>query len=212
MKDFFQFIFSKLFLKQIGIAIGVVILLVLVVLQILKSYTHHGESVEVPELKGLNITTTERVLKENNLTYQVVDSFFVANKPLGTVLEQTPQAGSKVKSGRDIYITVNTKTKQRVLLPNVRELSLRQARAMIEAVGLKVEKEEYVPAQYDDEIKGVMFKGKEIEAGAKLEIGSGVTLLVGATEERLKAENDFEESNVPSEMQLEHNSQEEFFQ
>ncbi|MDR1698738.1 MAG: PASTA domain-containing protein [Prevotellaceae bacterium] len=216
MTNFFQFIFSKLFLKQIAIALVVFILLVFAVLQLLKGYTHHGEFVEVPEVKGLNMTKTAQVLEENNLTYQIIDSIFVANKPLGTVLEQTPQAGSRVKAGRDIYITVNTKAKQRVLLPEVKELSYRQARAMIESVGLKVDKVEYVSAEYDDLVVDVLFKGVETAPGTRIEIGSGVTLLVGSTsvqgEENLFDVN-MTGNDVPSEIQHQHNNnQEEFFQ
>ena len=178
MKGFFQFIFSKVFLKHLIIATVVFVALVFITLQLLKNYTHHGEEVEVPALKGLNMPSTIQILEQNNLTYEVIDSLFVADKPPGTVLEQMPPAGSKVKKGRSIYLTINTKTKKRVPLPDVEELSYRQARAMLESVGLKVEQVQHVPAEYSDLVVGVIFKGDKVMPGTRIEIGSGITLMV----------------------------------
>jgi len=195
MKSFFQFIFSKLFLKHLLLAVVAFVVLIFLTLQLLKVYTKHGNYVEVPDVRGLNIMATEHVLKENRLSFQIIDSIFVANRPLGTVLEQVPHAGSKVKTDRDIYLTINTRTKKRVPLPDVQELSYRQARAMIEAVGLKVEKVERVPAEFDDLVIGVKFKFAEVTPGTRIEIGSGVTLLVSEASNFREEENSFNNQN-----------------
>ena len=70
-------------------------------------YTKHGESVEVPEVKGMMISDAEYALEELNLVTVVVDSAYVRKQPAGIVLEQKPAPGSKVKSGREIYLTIN---------------------------------------------------------------------------------------------------------
>ena len=50
-----QFLKSKTFFKQLGLAIVALLVIVFLTMQWLKSTTNHGEFIEVPDLKGENL-------------------------------------------------------------------------------------------------------------------------------------------------------------
>jgi hypothetical protein len=50
--SFIKFLTSKTFFKQLGLAVIALIIIVILVMQFLKSTTNHGEFIKVPELKG----------------------------------------------------------------------------------------------------------------------------------------------------------------
>lgn len=54
-KQFFQFVFSRGFLKQIGLMLVVLFILIFLTFMFIRFYTNHGEAVEVPALKGLTM-------------------------------------------------------------------------------------------------------------------------------------------------------------
>ncbi|MDR1698799.1 MAG: PASTA domain-containing protein [Prevotellaceae bacterium] len=177
--DLLAFILSKYFLINLAIAVVVVILLVAIVLGSLRSYTNHGEFVEVPNLKDKPLTEAIALLEEQHLAYEVVDSAFLPDRKPGIVIEQTPVANEKIKRYRQIYLVINSLTKPMITLPDVRDLSSRHAVATLEVLGLKVSKIEYVPSEYRDLVKDMKSGGRVLAPGSKLPHGSGVTLVVG---------------------------------
>ena len=69
--------------------------------------THHGETIKVPNLKGMSVEKMEELISQNDLEYEISDCTFTADKPPLTILSQYPMPNSLVKSGRKIYITIN---------------------------------------------------------------------------------------------------------
>jgi hypothetical protein len=61
--------------------------------------TNHGESITVPDLKGMKADELATFLEEHDLRYEVQDSDYVSNMPPLSVKDQYPKAGSKVKRG-----------------------------------------------------------------------------------------------------------------
>ena len=103
------------------------------------TYTKHGESVEVPEVKGMIINDAEYALDELDLVAVVVDSAYVRKQPAGIVLEQKPAPGSKVKTGREIYLTINQKQTPTNTIPDIAgNCSRREAEARLRALGFKI--------------------------------------------------------------------------
>ena len=81
--------------------------------------TRHGMKRTVPEFKGLLLSDAERVANREGLELVVNDSLYVAAFPGGVVLEQLPAGGVDVKSGRKIYVTINSFSQKRVAMPYV---------------------------------------------------------------------------------------------
>ena len=87
----FLFLSSKIFLNNLAGMIGVIALLLLVSFFWMSSYTLHGESLQVPSYLNLNIDEAIDQANKQNLKVVVNDSIWSADKPAGTVLEQSPK-------------------------------------------------------------------------------------------------------------------------
>ena len=138
LKDFISFKNNRAFwLNLIAMPI-VVIFILLGVLHWLDVYTHHGESIIIPNVNGLPFKQAELELKKKNLKVVVVDSNYVKGMPAGAILDQKPAGGSKVKKGRSIYLTINTGEMPKVAIPDIIDnSSYRQAEALLRALGFK---------------------------------------------------------------------------
>ena len=157
----------------------VAILLFMLVTLWLKSYTLHGKEVSIPAVIGLSQEEAELILQSNELYLVVVDSTYSDKAPLGTVVEQTPPALSHAKPNRPVYVVMNARTKRLIPLPELRDVSYRQAEATLRSLGLKVKDVVYEPSLYPDNILDVRDGEKSLEVGTRLPEGSGVTLVVG---------------------------------
>ena len=51
--DFLKFLISKTFLRHLGLAAAIALVLLLSTVIWLKIYTHHGQAILVPDLSGL---------------------------------------------------------------------------------------------------------------------------------------------------------------
>ena len=182
LKDFFSFKNNKVFWVNLIAMPIVVIAIIFGVLHWLDTYTHHGESIIVPNINGLPLEEAGKELSKKNLELEVVDSNYVKGMPAGAVLEQKPIAGAKVKIGRTIYLTINTGEIPKVAIPDIIDnSSYRQAEARLRAMGFKLTEPEYIEGE-KDWIYGVKFNGKELTSGEKIPREAVLTLCVGDDE------------------------------
>ncbi len=154
-------------------------LLLIIIFVSLNIYTHHGEANPLPDFSGLTESQFKDVVKKNNLRYKIIDSVHISDKLPGVVIEQTPNAGEKVKRNRTIFFTINAYTSEKVQMPNVVESSFRDAKVTLESYGLKTGKIIYVPSEYTNLVMGQMHKGKPIERGTSIPKGSRIDLMIG---------------------------------
>lgn len=179
VKDFFSFRQNRYFWMNLLLMVVVVGGLLFGVLKWLDVYTRHGEAVVVPDAKGMGVEEAERIFRNRGLTCVVSDSSYVKKLPAGSILEHNPAAGQKVKEGRTIYLTINTLNVPLQVVPDVADnSSLRQAEARILASGFKLEEIRYIAGE-KDWVYGVEYKGRELTVGAKVPVGSALTLVVG---------------------------------
>ncbi|MBQ7351182.1 MAG: PASTA domain-containing protein [Bacteroides sp.] len=179
LKDFFSFKNNRFFwLNLIAMPI-VVIAVILGVLNWLDTYTHHGESIIVPNVNGLPLKHAENELSKKTLKIEVVDSNYVKGMPAGAILDQKPAGGSKVKKGRTIYLTINTEEAPKVAIPDIIDnSSFRQAEARLRALGFKMTEPEFIEGE-KDWIYGVKYNGKQLSTGEKIPREAVLTLCVG---------------------------------
>ncbi|PWK18732.1 PASTA domain-containing protein [Xanthomarina spongicola] len=175
-----HFLKSKTFLKQIILAIIALVVLTFLMLKWLKISTNHGEFETVPELKGKSIQVADIELKENNLVMEILDSSnYNPDYPKFSVIEQDPISGEKVKENRKIYLTLNPSGYRKVLVPDLRERTFRQAKPTLEALGFKVGKITYIDNLGKDEVLKLMFEGTELKEGDMLPKTSKIDLVLG---------------------------------
>ncbi|KAB7529513.1 PASTA domain-containing protein [Flagellimonas olearia] len=180
MKHFFGFLKSKTFLIQLGLAVVATVLLVFLALQWLKSTTNHGEFVEVPDFSKMSVMDMRKAVEEAGLRYQVLDSSnYNPDYPRFSILDQDPPAGNKVKSNRKIYFTVNPSGYKKVSVPDIIQVTQRNAASMLRAVGLDVERVTYIDELGKDMVYNMKFKGKYVKPGDKLPKTSKVELICG---------------------------------
>ena len=142
-------------------------------------YTMHGESVEVPEVKGMMFSDAEYTLGRLELVTVVVDSAYIRQQPAGIVLEQKPGAGSRVKSGREIYLTVNQRQTPTNTIPDIAgNCSRREAEARLRALGFKIGPIEFVPGD-PDWVIALKVNGREVYTGERVPCDAPVVIVVG---------------------------------
>lgn len=145
----------------------------------LNSYTSHGKYVEVPDFSNLDFDAAQILAGKENLLVKVNDTLSVDDVAPGAVVDHFPTAGSKVKSGRTIYLSINSTTPVMVAVPKVTDVSLRQATQMLENRGLRVGVLEYKPDFANNYVFEQRFHSKQIEPGTMIAKGSEIDLLVG---------------------------------
>ncbi|MDR3094399.1 MAG: PASTA domain-containing protein [Bacteroidales bacterium] len=147
---------------------------------ILRFYTHHGEALTVPDLKGMTVHEANQLLKDSNLRGKVSDSIYLAKAKPGTIVSQLPEASSLVKENRTVYYVINAVKPEMVKMPDVVGVSLRQATSILEAQGLKVGKLQHIPDIAKDNVLRQTYKGKDIRKGTKIVKGAAIDLQLGS--------------------------------
>ncbi|PKP28888.1 MAG: serine/threonine protein kinase [Bacteroidetes bacterium HGW-Bacteroidetes-18] len=177
----FQFIKSKVFLKQLLMAfIGLLVLIVLGVFW-LNFSTNHNQKIEVPNMSKMSLEEVEETLDNLDLTWEVIDSAsFNADYPGKSVIEQSPEAGDFVKENRKIYLTLNPSGYKDIEIPDFYGKTKRQAVSQLTAIGFRISAQEiYVKDIAKDVVRGLIFNGKDLKNGDKIPQNSEIILKLG---------------------------------
>jgi len=175
-----KFIFSKTFLKQIGLALVVFLVILFGFRKWLASTTNHDEFTEVPNLEGKKLDITKGLLDERSLVLGDVEyKDYNPKFPKEAIVEQSPMAGSKVKEGRKVYVTINKSEYRLVRIPNLKDKTKRQAESTLRAIGFKIGEITYKPHFAEDAVLDLIHKGKKIKKDDKLPYTSVIDLVLG---------------------------------
>jgi beta-lactam-binding protein with PASTA domain len=180
MHQFIQFIKSKTFFVNILAALVVLVLIFCFTYRWLDSYTNHGETISVPDMRGLKITELESFLSNKHIKFKVADStVFDMNKPAGTIIEQDPAPNEKVKENRTVYVTITRTIAPVIKMPDLIDNSFRQAEAILESYGLKLGQISYKPDLAKNAVLEQKSGGKIINAGDEVSKGTRIDLVLG---------------------------------
>lgn len=174
-----NFLTSKTFLKHLIYAIGIFIAILILTFLILRIYTHHGKTLSVPDFTGLTLEEVHKKAKRSKLRIEVIDSVFNNNRPRGTVIEQNPNPGFKVKKRRRIFLVLNAFNPEKVKMPNIVGVSHRQAEAVLKNAGLEIGRLIHIPDIAVNNVLKQKYKGEEIQEGALVPRGSKIDLVLG---------------------------------
>lgn len=177
----FQFIKSKVFLKQLLMAfVGLLVLIILSVI-LLNVSTNHNQKIEVPNLAKMSLEEVEETLDDLDLNWEVIDSAsFNADYPNKSVIEQSPEAGDFVKENRKIYLTLNPSGYAAVEIPDFYGKTKRQAVSQLTAIGFRISVQEiYVNDIAKDVVRGIIYNGKDLKTGDKIPQNSEIILKLG---------------------------------
>lgn len=154
-------------------------MLIYITMFVIKIYTHHGKTMQVPDFYGLTESEVQNEVKVKKLRYSIIDSVFIPDAIPGTVIGQHPEVGYNVKQRRTIYLTISAISPEKVLLPEVVDWSLREARSRLENAGLKLGAVEYRPSEFMNLVLEKSINGIELPDDTMLIKGTAVDLVVG---------------------------------
>lgn len=146
----------------------------------LPSITNHGETLTVPDVRGVTLDQLDELLGSRNLRYEVTaDSGFSAEaKPL-EVLIQFPLPDTKVKENRKIYVTLNAGKAPLIRMPKLIEGSVKNATLILRTYDLVLGEIIYVADRDLNYVLKQQIGGKDIAEGEKIPKGSIVNLIAG---------------------------------
>ena len=199
-KIFFKKVCSRFLLLNLLAMAVVVVLLCLGVGYGLDFYTHHGEGIEVPELKGMRYDKAYLLLQEKGLNVVVSDSGYNKSMPADCILAQTPGHGQKVKEGHTIYVTVNSPSSPTFAIPDIVDnSSLREAEAKLTAMGFRLSPTQYVTGE-KDWVYGILCRGRRVSNGDRVPIDYPLTLMVGSGTYDDSSDVDYVDSNYSNDV------------
>ncbi|MFY8037367.1 MAG: PASTA domain-containing protein [Cyclobacteriaceae bacterium] len=167
-------------LKNLAVTVGIILFIAIIYFYIyLPNVTHHGQSVEVPDLMGLTMEEAEKKLAENNLSVAINDSSYAESEPALSILKQFPKAGEQVKEGRTIYVSINRTSPPTMPMPNLIDGSLINAEAVLKSNELRRGRIIYEPSPFQNFVKDMYFNGRPIAAGTRIPKGATIDIVVG---------------------------------
>ena len=172
------FIFNKITANILAGALLVIVLISGTGLM-LDKITRHNLEITVPDLTNMSVDEAEKVVSANKMKLEVIDSVYVRRMGKGLIYRQNPKAGSKVKEGRRILLTINAVNAKKVMMPNLIGYSMRQAKAEILSKGLQIGRLEYVTDIATNNVLKQMHEGTEITPGTMIESESKIDLVLG---------------------------------
>lgn len=163
---------AKHLLMMLAVSIGII----MIIFMFLRVYARHGRVCEMPEITGLNIT--EAIDNNpNNLRYVVIDSVYQEGDAGGTILMQDPKAGTQIKPGRKVYVTITSYVAEAMTMPHVSNTAS-IAISTLENAGLLGK----LYFRIDESMAGAVltrtYKGYEVQEGEKLDPGAHIDLTI----------------------------------
>jgi beta-lactam-binding protein with PASTA domain len=143
-------------------------------------YTHHGEGVVVPKVEGMDYAKARSLIEDHGLNVMVSDSGYNKSMAANSILIQNPGAGTTVKLGHTIYVTVNSPSSPSFAIPDIVDnSSYREAEAKLMALGFKLTPPQEVAGE-KDWVYGVLCRGRRVSAGDHVSIDNPLTLMIGS--------------------------------
>lgn len=178
--SFLKFLISKAFVKQLLLAVFILIVLIFITRWWLGSTTNHDERIAVPNVKGMTLDLVAQELENAELRYFIIDSAnYNPDYPRYSVIEQEPNAGKFVKENRQIYLVLNPSGYQKMTIPPIIGKTRRQAEPTLKALGFKIGDITYVDWIGENEVRDLRHKGKKVKTGDRLEKTSVIDLVLG---------------------------------
>ena len=173
-----EFLKSKLFFKHLILIIACFLGLLLLAYFLLGIYTRHGEEYILPDLTGSVVSELSEVDSLQRYDWVIMDSIYKPGKIAGEILFQDPVPGTRVKEGREIYLTVVATVPENTSMPECRQQGLKSAVSQLVSLGLKIGTLYFTTGDVSNYVVDQRFNGKSIRKGEQIRIGSMIDLVV----------------------------------
>ena len=182
-KGIFKIILSLFpFLKVILWYVVIMIAIVYIADEyILKPRIHKREILEMPNVVGINLKDAEEILKNKNLEYEVIKSQYNSKYKKDFVIWQKPKFRKMVREERPVYLIVS-KGAEKLVMPNVEGMPMREARVKLINYGLEIGKIEY---EFSEIIPQDTVISQSIRKGSKIQYGDRISIVVSKGSENM---------------------------
>lgn len=189
---------SKYFYKNLAAMLALVVVCFLLLNLFLSTYTGHGKSVQVENYTGLSIEAAKTKAQSRGFNISMNEAPYSMDITAGEVIDQEPEALSRIKKNRTIYLTVIGGPKS-VAIPSFTDATddyMLYAR-MLKSLQIKsLVKEEVFDAKLDGgTILHFMHNGKKYTPN---DVKRGVKILQGSTLEFVVTKSTDDNVRLPS--------------
>jgi serine/threonine-protein kinase len=132
------------------------------------------QEVIIPDMRGVSLRQAEISLQRLELVLGSKIEGAHAAIPRGVVIRTEPEAGKKVRIGSQVDIVISSgNSSAQTLLPNLREMSLNRATAIIDSLGFRLG--EISTIQLEDKLPNTVLDlnpkpGEYLEAGTEINL------------------------------------------
>jgi beta-lactam-binding protein with PASTA domain len=141
----------------------------------------------------MDFARARSLIEDHGLNIMVSDSGYNKSMAANSILVQTPGAGTTVKLGHTIYVTINSPSSPSFVIPDIVDnSSYREAEAKLMALGFKLTPPQQVAGE-KDWVYGVLCRGRRVAAGDHVSIDNPLTLMIGSGEYDSDEEVDYVE-------------------
>lgn len=170
----------------IAIILSAIVLVWLLGVVFLGIWTNHGDTVTIPQVKGLQVGVASDALRNGGFEV-MLDSIYDVNSRPGMVVEQSPHANSKVKEGRTVYLRYVCYTPRMVKISEYNSLSERAVKSALQSMGIDKITVKYVPAQ-NPNVLALRYNGLLLRPGSEVPVGANIVMEVGQVEDSSEME------------------------
>ena len=175
----FKFITHRPLWANILVGIIIAVILFFVFIFSLNWFTHHDQSMTVPQVTGKSFEAARELLEKEGFEVEIQDSIYVdTTKPM-QVLKQVPEPDEQVKVNRTVYLTINRSVPPMVEMPNLVGYSYRSAEMALKNSNLRVGDTSFKADFAKNAVLEQHYNGSIIPAGTKIRMGSKISLVLG---------------------------------
>jgi beta-lactam-binding protein with PASTA domain len=176
----FRFITGKPLWINILFALVLVFIILFLFLLSLDFFTRHGKTLSIPAVMNMPLAQAEKVLTDQGFDIVIQDSIYSDSAAPLSVLRQFPDADAVVKENRTVYLTINRAIAPAIDMPNLEGMSYRTAVLVLKQYGLKLKDTVFRSDFAKNSVLEQQYEGDRIKPGTKINMGSGIVLVLGS--------------------------------
>src|SRR5438105_2459532 len=134
----FKFVTGRPLWINVLAGILLIFLFVVIFMLSLNWCTEHGKTMQIPAVVGMTFDKAKSLLESKGFDVQIQDSTYYDSIPPLNVLKQFPEPDAVVKRNRTVYLTVNRVVPPTIEMPQLVNLTYRNADVTIRQYGLKL--------------------------------------------------------------------------
>lgn len=155
----------------------------IVIFFLLKVYGRTGREYELADMRGMTLAEAAQSCP-TDVEFVVNDSIYVEGDEGGHIINHDPRAGSKVKKGRKVFVSISAYAPKDALMPDLTDVTVKQAVSQLSSMGFSVGRIKMVQSQFPKVVLEATCRGRVLQPGATVGGGSVIDLTVGLDPER----------------------------